>query len=99
METPRRQPAAQRHHLTTPTPNPIIFRHFELSPGLPSHSQIVKNLNQASVEEDEDVLAAINVEAFPDGATVILESIFGNGITYDASGGVSAAKAMLQVIL
>lgn len=45
-----------------------------------------------------DVLAAINVDLFPDGATVSLDSIFGNSVTFDDSGDVSGAKAMLQVM-
>lgn len=51
---------------------------------------------QESVTSDLDVLAAINVDLFPDGATVSLDSIFGNSVTFDDSGDVSGAKAMLQ---
>lgn len=52
---------------------------------------------QASVTTDADVLSAINVEVYPDGQEVSLEAVFGNSITYDASGAVSGARAMTQV--
>ena len=32
------------------------------------------------------MIAAVNVESFPDGQAVILEAIFGNSLTYDDSG-------------
>ena len=43
------------------------------------------------------MIAAVNVESFPDGQAVILEAIFGNSLTYDDSGDVSGAKAFIQV--
>lgn len=46
---------------------------------------------------DADVLAAVNVENFPDGEAVILEAMFGNSATYNSSGAVTGATAMLQV--
>ena len=46
---------------------------------------------------DADVLAAVNVETFPDGQAVALEAIFGNSATFDAGGAVSGAEAFMQV--
>lgn len=43
------------------------------------------------------MLAAINVDVFPDGATINLDPIFGNSVIFDDSGDVSGAKAMFQV--
>lgn len=54
-------------------------------------------VSQAAVSSDEDILAAINVDNFPDGQQVNLEAIFGNSLTYDADGAVSGARAMMQV--
>ena len=52
---------------------------------------------QASVFNDADVLAAINADRYPDGHEVVLEAMFGNSITFDESGNVSGARAMMQV--
>ena len=52
---------------------------------------------QASVTSDTDVLADINVDTYPDGASVNLEAVFGNTIEYDSSGSVTGAEAMVQV--
>ena len=52
---------------------------------------------QVSVETDVDVLAAVNVDTYPDGAAVSLESDFGNSVIYDAYGNVSGARAMIHV--
>ena len=52
---------------------------------------------QASVKTDVDVLAAVNVDTYPDGAAVSLESDFGNSVIYDAHGNVSGARAMIHV--
>ncbi|CAN0213748.1 unnamed protein product, partial [Ectocarpus sp. 6 AP-2014] len=41
---------------------------------------------EASVTSDADVLAAINVETYPDGQAVSLGAVFGNSWTYDATG-------------
>ena len=46
---------------------------------------------------DADVLEAINVDTFPDGATVSLEAVFGNTVEYDSAGDVTSARAMTQV--
>lgn len=46
---------------------------------------------------DTDVLAAVNAERFPDGQLVTLEAIFGNSITFDESGKIAGARAMMQV--
>ena len=46
---------------------------------------------------DVDLLADINVDSYPDGATVNLEAVFGNTIEYDSSGSVTGAEAMMQV--
>lgn len=46
---------------------------------------------------DADVLEAINVDTFPDGATVSLEAVFGNTVVYDSAGDVTSARAMTQV--
>ncbi|CAM9472608.1 unnamed protein product [Ascophyllum nodosum] len=50
----------------------------------------------ASVTSDTDVLADINVDTYPDGASVNLEAVFGNTIEYDSSGSVTGAEAMVQ---
>lgn len=47
---------------------------------------------------DADVLAAINVDTYPDGQAVNLEAIFGNSGTYDSSGALISARVMLQVM-
>lgn len=52
---------------------------------------------QASVSNDADVLAAINADRYPDGQEVTLEAMFGNSLTFDESGKVSGARAMMQV--
>ena len=57
-----------------------------------------QTFQQDSVSIDADVLAAVNEVFYPDGQVVSLEAVFGNSVTYDADGGVSGAKAMLQVI-
>ena len=54
-------------------------------------------LEQDSVSSDADVLAAVNVASYPDGQEVNLEAVFGNSITFDDSGDVSAARATTQV--
>lgn len=46
---------------------------------------------------DADVLAAINVEAFPDGLPVNQQALFGNTIEYDGSGDIVFARALFQV--
>lgn len=51
---------------------------------------------QASVSSDADILAAVNVDTYPDGEGVTLEAIFGNSITYSDDGEVVAAAAMTQ---
>ena len=43
------------------------------------------------------MIAAVNVESFPDGQAVILKAIFGNSLTYDDSGDISGATALIQV--
>ena len=43
------------------------------------------------------MLAAVNVASYPDGQEVNLEAVFGNSITFDDSGDVSAARATTQV--
>ncbi|CAM9472679.1 unnamed protein product, partial [Ascophyllum nodosum] len=53
----------------------------------------------ASVTSDVDLLADINVDSYPDGATVNLEAVFGNTIEYDSSGSVTGAEAMMQIYL
>ncbi|CAM9472819.1 unnamed protein product [Ascophyllum nodosum] len=50
----------------------------------------------ASVTSDADVLADINVDTYPDGASVNLEAVFGNTIEYDSSDSVTGAEAMVQ---
>lgn len=52
---------------------------------------------QATVSNDADVLEAVNVAQFPDGQPVGLAAIFGNSVTYNESGAVSGARAMVQV--
>ena len=52
---------------------------------------------QSSVSSDADVIAAVNVESFPDGQAVILEAIFGSSLTYDDYGNLSGAAALVQV--
>ena len=59
---------------------------------------ILLTILQESVTSDADVLATVNVDVFPDGGTVSLESIFGNSVTFDAYGDVSGAKAVRQVM-
>eukprot|EP00904_Undaria_pinnatifida_P008217 jgi/Undpi1/4525/HiC_scaffold_18.g07879.m1 len=54
------------------------------------------DMYEASVSTDEDVLAAVNAERFPDGQEVTLEAIFGNSITFDRFGNVTGARAMMQ---
>ena len=49
------------------------------------------------VDNDEDVLAAVNLKWFPDGAPVSLAALFGNSVTLDGGGKVTGAKAMVQV--
>lgn len=49
------------------------------------------------MSDDADVLAAVNVANFPDGAPVTLEAILGNSITYGDDGEVVAAEVMMQV--
>lgn len=56
-----------------------------------------KLLHQSSVSSDADVLAAVNVERYPDGQAVVLKAVFGNSLTYDDSGDVSGATALTQV--
>ncbi|CAN0269125.1 unnamed protein product, partial [Ascophyllum nodosum] len=53
----------------------------------------------ANVTSDADVLEAINVDTFPDGATVSLEAVFGNTVEYDSAGDVTSARAMTQIYL
>ena len=52
---------------------------------------------KASVTDDADVLAAVNVAAFPDGQAVNQQALFGNTIEYDDDGNIAAARAMFQV--
>lgn len=53
---------------------------------------------KASVTSDADVLAAINVESYPDGQAVSHEAVFGNSLTYDATGtSVVSASVFMQV--
>lgn len=54
-------------------------------------------LRQSSVSSDADVLAAVNVDRYPDGSAVVLKAVFGNSLTYDDSGDVSGATALTQV--
>lgn len=53
---------------------------------------------QASVTTDADVLTAVNIQYFRDGQAVSLDAMFGNSATYDSSGALTGARAMLQVI-
>lgn len=47
---------------------------------------------------DADVLAAINVDIFPDGQIVFLQAVFGNSVAYDdATGDVIGANICMQV--
>ncbi|CAN0203161.1 unnamed protein product [Ascophyllum nodosum] len=48
------------------------------------------------VETDADILAAIDVEVFPDGQAVSLEAIFGNSASFDEDGALSGAEAFMQ---
>eukprot|EP00903_Cladosiphon_okamuranus_P015713 g14505.t1 len=50
----------------------------------------------ATVTTDADVLAAINVEAYPDGLPVNRQAVFGNTIEYDNSGNIVFARALFQ---
>ncbi|CAM9459401.1 unnamed protein product [Scytosiphon promiscuus] len=51
---------------------------------------------EASVTSDADVVAAVNVESFPDGQTVNHLALFGTSIVYDDDGTISGARAMIQ---
>ncbi|CAM9765761.1 unnamed protein product, partial [Scytosiphon promiscuus] len=52
---------------------------------------------QDSVTGDADVLAAINVDDYPDGQAVSLEAVFGNSVVYnDAASSVISAKVFMQ---
>lgn len=51
---------------------------------------------ESSVSSDADVLAAVNVDRYPDGSAVVLKAVFGNSLTYDDSGDVSGATALTQ---
>ncbi len=45
---------------------------------------------------DADVLAAVNVAAFPDGQAVNQQAVFGNSIEFDDGGSIVGARAMFQ---
>lgn len=47
--------------------------------------------------DDSDLLAALNVDEFPDGQEVNLDSFFGSSITYNEDGDIVEAAAMTQV--
>ena len=49
------------------------------------------------METDADVLAAIDVNVFPDGQAVAREAIFGNSASFDDNGALSGAEAFMQV--
>eukprot|EP00903_Cladosiphon_okamuranus_P010290 g9741.t1 len=52
---------------------------------------------ESSVTTDADVLAAVGVPAYPDGQTVLLESVFGNSLAYNsATGSVASAQVFMQ---
>ncbi|CAN0336849.1 unnamed protein product, partial [Ascophyllum nodosum] len=51
---------------------------------------------QDTVETDADVLAAIDVNVFPDGQAVAREAIFGNSASFDDNGALSGAEAFMQ---
>ncbi|CBN79522.1 similar to Patched domain-containing protein 3 [Ectocarpus siliculosus] len=44
------------------------------------------DIYEAAATSDADVLAAINMDTYPDGQAVSLEAVFGNSLTYDATG-------------
>lgn len=52
---------------------------------------------QDSVTSDADILSAVNVQSYPDGQAVNLAAVFGNSMTFDASGDVAGARAVVQV--
>lgn len=49
------------------------------------------------MNNDADVLLAVNVARFPDGGAVSLAAIFGNSLTYDDDLAVTGARVMTQV--
>jgi len=54
-------------------------------------------VRKASVTNDADVLAAVDVSHYPDGQAVSLESVFGNSLNYDDAGRVVSASIFMQV--
>lgn len=51
-----------------------------------------------SAMTDADVVAAVDVSQYPDGQPVLLESVFGNSLTYDdTTGSVVSANVFMQV--
>lgn len=60
------------------------------------HGTKNRSIEKASVTTDADVLAAVNVDAFPDGQAVNHAALFGNSIEYDDEGSIIGARAMFQ---
>ena len=89
--------------------SPLLRRRFSfsllrlpfLAPGHPATCSVSppSPIGKNSVTTDADVLAAVDVQVYPDGQAVLLESVFGNSLTYDSSTGrVISAQVFMQVL-